>query len=83
MALVEALLSIITFFCQVSLPCKALREESQATENLLALVKLLHVRRCNHGDTMVVHGTKVVHSQAITHCNVHIEKALLTNSGTF
>lgn len=65
------------------LPCKALREESQATENLLALVKLLYIGRCNHGDTMVVHGPKVVHSQTITHCNVHIKKAFLTNSGTF
>lgn len=53
------------------LPCKALREEGQTTKNLLTLVELLHIRRRYHCDTMVVHDAKVVHAQAITHCNTN------------
>lgn len=53
----------------VLLPSKALMEEGQAAKYLLTSVKLVHIRRCYHGDAMVVHDSKVVHTQTITHCN--------------
>lgn len=49
------------------LPCEALREESQAPENLGTLVELVYVGRSNHGDALVVHDAEAVHAQAITH----------------
>lgn len=49
------------------LPCKALGEESQAAENLAALVELVYVGRSNHGDAVVVHDAEAVHTQAVTH----------------
>lgn len=53
------------------LPCKALREEGQAPKNLLTVVELLHIRRRDHCETVVVHDAKVVQSQAVTYCNPH------------
>lgn len=50
-------------------PCKAPREKCQAAENLLTSVELLNISRCYHGNPMIVHDTKVVHTQTITHCN--------------
>lgn len=48
-------------------PCKALGEESQAAENLGALVELVYVGRSHHGDAVVVHDAEAVHAQAVTH----------------
>lgn len=62
------------------LPYKALREEGQTTKNLRTLVELPHIRRCHHGDTMVVHDAEVVHTQTITHCKTIIKLDLLKMS---
>lgn len=51
------------------LPRKALREEGQATENLLAAVELLHVRGGYHGDALVVLDAEVVHAETVAHCD--------------
>lgn len=51
------------------LPRKALREEGQATENLLAAVELLHVRGCYHGDALVVLDAEVVHAETAAPCD--------------
>lgn len=67
--------------CVYLLPCKALRKEGQTPKNLITLVELLHIRRCYHGDAMVVHDT-IVHTQTVAHCNTnHTDKnPILTNS---
>lgn len=51
------------------IPAEALRVEGQATKNLCAFVELPHVGSRYHGAAAAVHGSVVVHTWTVTHCD--------------